>query len=93
MEENKKVIMEEDDRASSKMVDNNPENIISEYVYKVFGGLPKQLRNHEYRFILLYPWQKVPCETDWPALKPEDLKKNINQKQNIMNRNLIISQI
>ena len=75
MEENKKVIMEEDDRASSKMVDNNPDNIISEYVYKVFGGLPKQLRNHEYRFILLYPWQKVPCETDWPALKPEDLKK------------------
>ena len=37
-----KVIMEEVDRASSKMVDNNPDNIISFLVYKSYDHIIKQ---------------------------------------------------
>lgn len=60
-------------RNSPQMV-NNPNSTMDNIVYKDFDKLPKQLKNPEYRFILVLPWQKIPAEKEWAVTELEKTK-------------------
>jgi P4 family phage/plasmid primase-like protien len=53
---------------------HNSLNSIDEKIFKSFGEIDSALCNDENRFILLYPWQKVPSESEWTASTIEETR-------------------
>jgi putative DNA primase/helicase len=62
--------MAKDLSQNAEKADNN----IHLNVFKPFDGIDPALCNDTNRFIIIPPWQKKPCETEWSAEKIEDTK-------------------
>ena len=51
---------------------HNTKDNMDQDLYKSFGGIDPALCNDTNRFIIINPWQKIPCESEWSASTIEE---------------------